>query len=634
MTAPSPALKATRIVGAPGCGKTEHLVRRIADLLEAGVDPASVLAVCATPTAALAFARRLAATGAPHADAVAATTARALALRVLALPEAEAFTGRRARLLVAFEESFLMEDMKVSGLRPRRLHEMLKFFYRSWTEMADDDPAWLLAGEETEVHTLLKENLAYCQGMLEPEAANLAVRFLRTAPDAAPRYAHVLVDDYQDLSRASQLLAEAVATESITVAGCEGACVEVFDSYPYAKGLEEFLERFPEADARELDACCHSAAVRTALARLSSDDALAAAHMRTTGEAPAGTVEALACDDAPAEFSAVADRVVAALDAGATPESIVVATPNALWTRTLARALDERGVATAALPHTQPVKGDVRDFARSETARMVTLLNLVADPTDAVAWRCWCGFGDHLTNSAAFAAMRESSASAGITGDVAALARLAADPSPSKQAFVGAQRVAEAYDQAQTLVPQLAGLEGEALLDAIAAAVTGRDEAAPAVLRGLCLAADDVDAPSMAARARTRTLDPAIDARSAVALVPFDQAVGLSPDVLIVAGLVNGFVPVREYFDLAEMPLDKQERTHATNLRRMYALAGKAGRDLVLSYFTSADLETAGRLKLKIDRIRLKGGQRICAISRSIYADTLLEGWQMPPNQP
>ena len=78
-------------------------------------------------------------------DEVTVTTPRALALDVLSDAEAMRWSGREPRLLTAYEELFLLEDMKACGLRPKRLREMLKFFYRSWTELADDDPNWLVA---------------------------------------------------------------------------------------------------------------------------------------------------------------------------------------------------------------------------------------------------------------------------------------------------------------------------------------------------------------------------------------------------------------------------------------------------------------------------------------------------------
>ena len=136
-------IKATRIVGGVGCGKTQQLIERVCSLLSGGEKAGNVLVLCATPQACESFTLRLNAAGEEagvNADEIAVTTPRALALEVLSDAEAVRWSGREPRLLTAYEELFLLEDMKVSGLRPKRLREMLKFFYRSWTELADDDP--------------------------------------------------------------------------------------------------------------------------------------------------------------------------------------------------------------------------------------------------------------------------------------------------------------------------------------------------------------------------------------------------------------------------------------------------------------------------------------------------------------
>ena len=128
----------------------------------------------------------------------------------------------------------------------------------------------------------------------------------------------------------------------------------------------------------------------------------------------------------------------------------------------------------------------------------------------------------------------------------------------------------------------------------------------------------------MAQRARKRLTMPALSGGDAVAVVPYDLMAGLSPDVLVVAGFVNGFIPCRDYFDATVMPLDKQEKTHAADARRVYALVGKANRALALSHFASTDLESASVLKLKIDRIKLRDGVRVCTIAPSDFLATIV----------
>ena len=594
------APEALRFRGSVRTGKTARLVERVA-ACAASDGPESVVAFCASPQAARAFELRLQARLGDAARAVRVTTPRAFALDVLSGADAVALTGRDARLLVPFEEKFLFEDLMVSGLRPKRLREMLKFFHRSWTELADDDPAWLITDQETNLHALLKESLAFMRGVLEPEAANLAVRALRQARSrdekrAAHAFAHVVVDDYPCLSRASQMMTELVARTSIAVAGDADACVEAFDSYPYAAGLDEFAERHPNAELVELEVSGEGAAERT----------LAASDV-------------LSCDDPSDEFARVAAYVADAVESGVPASHVVVASPHPAWTRGLMAALDARDVPAEALPSEQPLalRGDVRDDARCTAARLLTALELVADPRNATAWRCWCGFGDYLLNSAAFAHLRAQG-----RGLVEALAAAEAD-----DGVVGMARVVAAYQAGTALIEHASGLAGAQLLDELARAVTdGAEQHAPDAIVSLCLddAADAAaDAAAMARRARTRLMFPRLSDEHAVTVVPYRQVIGLSPDVLVVAGFMNGFLPRHAYFDDTTPPA-KRARMLAEDASVARALAGKAPRQAV-SYCTTIDLESAGPLNLKINRIRMKKGVRLATISKSVLLEEAAE---------
>ena len=255
------------ILGKVASGKTEALVYRAVEYLSGQSNGKNVLVLAASPDAARAFVTRLAKTLGISEEAltnlgVRVATPRAIALEVLSDPRAQAACGRKPRLLLPFEENILLEDVKASGLRPKRLREMLKFFYRSWTELADDEPSWLVSEEEVQVYSLLKECLAFTGGILPNELSNLAVKWLcadATAREAAS-YDLVLVDDYQLLSRASQVLAGLLAREGLIVTGDAQATTEVFEEYPFATGLIEFAQADGVRVTR-LDACWNSAAV-------------------------------------------------------------------------------------------------------------------------------------------------------------------------------------------------------------------------------------------------------------------------------------------------------------------------------------------------------------------------------------
>lgn len=625
-------VKATRIVGGVGCGKTHELIERVCSLLSGGEKTKNVLVLCATPQACESFTLRLGAAAKVadvNADGVTVTTPRALALEVLSDAEAVRWSGREPRLLTAYEELFLLEDMKVSGLRPKRLREMLKFFYRSWTELADVDPNWLLAGEEANVHALLKANLAFTRSIIEPETGNLAVNYLRSHAGAvaAHSFAHVLVDDYQRINRASQLLAGLVATETLTIAGDRAACVQVYDSYPYAAGLDEFMDAHEGAQDIELSACHACAAGAAAASKLLADPAMQSIAFHAAEDIVAGQTVVLESPLPEDEFGAVARFAAETVTDGISPADVVVATPNGVWSRNMVKALLAAKVPAQALTDRQPVRGDIRDNKRCVPARVLTALDLVADPENALAWRCWCGYGDWLANSSAMANLR-AYADEHDKGLVEALrdaqnGALAANKG-NVDHIVGVQRVGAAYKAGLALIESAAGLEGTALLDKLAELATDQEGAtAPGIVGTLCLGEQDNSAAAMAKRFRNRLLAPRIDAASAVQVVPYDQVAGLSPKVLIISGFVNGFIPCREYFDSAEMPLDKQEKEHAKDARRVYAMAGKASEQLVVSRFTTTSLETAGVMKLHIGRIRLQDGKRMCIIEPSDFTEQL-----------
>lgn len=625
--APTPT--AVLIEGGVGCGKTAALIARAAALLEDGAAPEDMLVLTATPDAARVLAARLIEVVGERGGAVEVTCTRDVALGLLASEEGRAFSGRAGRLVTPVELGFIMEDMKVSGLKQRRLREMLKFFYRNWTELAggaNDDDRWLIPGEEADTHALLKDILRFTGGILEPEASAMAVRFLLACPEvlASAQRAHVLVDDYQMHSRASQHLANLLARDSVIVAADPAAVVEVFDSYPYGEGIGEFTqvnegcERIVLNESR----ACASAARAANHLRTSLDAGAAPSDTETEG----ASFTALEAADPAAEMAAVADAVQVALEAGTNPSSIYILAFHPAWERRIARALEARGIAAALPIRGRVAAGDYRDLDRCAPARLLTALALVADPTDALAWRAWCGFGDYLANSAAFADMRAEGETQG-KGLVAMLEKVAVAAPEEGFPGTGIGRILDAYRAGRALVERLQGLEGNELIGALADALDlSAEERERTVQLASALTAPEpgVNAPSdaraMIARARQRMNAPVFETTEGHVLIG-DSAhlTGLTPATLVLCGFVNGFFPTRDFFDATVTTPDKQKLVRATDTRRLYAAAGKATQRLAASWFTSIGLVEAETLKLEIGRVKLRRGERIAVTAPSIY---------------
>ena len=625
--APTPT--AALIEGGVGCGKTAALIARVATFLEDGAAPEDMLVLAATPDAARVLGARLTEAAGERGAAIEVTCAREVALGLLASEEGRAFSGRAGRLVTPLELGFIMEDMKTSGLKQRRLREMLKFFYRNWTELAggaEDDDGWLIPGEEADVHALLKAVLHFTGGILEPEASAMAVRFLLARPDALAdvQRAHVLVDDYQMHSRASQHLANLLARDSITVAADPTAVVEVFDSYPYGEGIGEFTQANEgcERIVLETSHACPAAARAANHLRTSLDAGAAPSDTETEG----ASFTALEAADPVAEMAAVADAVQAALEAGTNPSSIYILAFHPAWERCIARALEARGIAAALPIRGRVAAGDYRDLDRCAPARLLTALALVADPTDALAWRAWCGFGDYLANSAAFADMRAEGETQG-KGLVAMLEKVAVAAPEEGFPGTGIGRILDAYRAGRALVERLQGLEGNELIGALADALDlSAEERERTVQLASALTAPEpgVNAPSdaraMIARARQRMNAPVFETTEGHVLIG-DSAhlTGLTPATLVLCGFVNGFFPTRDFFDATVTTPDKQKLVRATDTRRLYAAAGKATQRLAASWFTSIGLVEAETLKLEIGRVKLRRGERIAVTAPSIY---------------
>lgn len=655
------ACKATCITGSVSTGKTQTLINRAQTLLAQGASHNSLVIFCATEDAAHVFRARLAQTLgenlAPFEQNIPfeqpgrlrrlpllaqqpglplITTPQAFSLALLATEQAQDFTGRSPRLLANFEVNFLLEDLKTSGIRPRRLREMFDFFCRSWTELASDNPNWLVSGEERLVHRLIEEHLTFTGGILHAELSNLCVRYLRHAHDALKNATvlHVLIDDYQNLNRASQTLLTLIAGESLTLAGDPDACVQVADPHPFAKGIDEFIGANPQCERVQLTKSSLPPAITDAAVRLAGGTLPSAPVSYTEENDSDHTPTAKVCIQ---NYSSIGDELEGILravrsyaNAGKSLSDLYIATPHMVWNNRIAAALKSWGYAVDSVPNIQLLRGDIRDNARCVALRVFTALLLVDNPDDGVAWRSWCGFGDYLAKSGEFENLCTYAKTKALRVP-ASLKSIAQDA----QARTEYPALIAAYENALALRERVQGLAGRTLLAALTAAITedtptaspeGTQEVAiPEELLALCHPLRERDTPQeMALRARANLMFPHFSHEAhAIKVGPLHGLCGLSPYMVLLSGFVNGFIPAREYFDEAATTPVKRERILQESTHLARACRGKAREELVVTTFAKIGLEDAERLKLEIERVRLEKGERISVIAPSLLLKVL-----------
>ncbi|WP_451918427.1 hypothetical protein [Adlercreutzia rubneri] len=599
------------VEGRVGCGKTQRLVEAVLDLLAQGVPPREIILFAATPAAACALERRLKAV-VPLEDLPLVTTLPLYALDVLSSPQAEARTGRRGRILMGFEERLLLEDVKTSGVAPRRLSEMLKFFYRSWADLEPMSGDWFYDEQEERAFRLLV-------GSLRHRESYLACELPRAAFDYGQRFAHdleafrrdyVFVDDYQMASRASQCLAGLLARTALLVASDPCARTRGSEDYPHFSGIEELVAANPGA-IRETLAYSHlSRVVTDAVNLLAADEALDARPMPCACTDQGGC-EAMAFERPESELKGVVSLVSHHLSCGARPQDIAVAAATRQWAMRIAQALQAEGIAASPLSRPS-LGGDMRHTDTCRAARAFTLLRLAADPEDPLALRSWCGFGDYLAQNALANAVASGDAALSLRAGVAF-----ADAPESALLRQQAASATTALAEAAEIVDRLSGLRGSALIDAAIVAVSADDDQGAALLRAVAKdAGEQATASALCDAVQDRVLSPGFVGDGVRVGLPEDFA-GQTARVVIMAGLVNGLVLPRRYFDPAQMERDKRPAMLAAEMAKTYACAGKAASTLLFTYFTEAPLAEAESLQLKIHRVRLREGERVCEVHPS-----------------
>ncbi|TSA50207.1 ATP-dependent helicase [archaeon] len=247
-----------RVLAGPGTGKTFALMRRVARLLQNGETANRILVCTFTRTAARDLQRELLRLGIDGTDKVRATTLHSLCFSLLSREEVLEFTGRVPRPLLAFEERFLVEDLKGDGFggvheRSRRLQA----FNAAWARLQSDDPGWPQDPVDQDFQRGLLQWLRFHQAILIGELVPETLRYLRDNPASPHRgvFKHVLVDEYQDLNRAEQELLDFLAERGhLIIAGDKDQSIYSF-KFAHPEGVATFDQTHPDTYDERLDEC-------------------------------------------------------------------------------------------------------------------------------------------------------------------------------------------------------------------------------------------------------------------------------------------------------------------------------------------------------------------------------------------
>jgi DNA helicase-2/ATP-dependent DNA helicase PcrA len=578
------------VASGPCTGKStalKHLLWRLIDA--SGVDPTKILLCTFTRTAADDLRRDASSLGIERIDEVNVRTIHSYCFSILADEAVLRQSGRTPRTMLEFEKRFLARDLRESnGWKLAETTEAIHAWSAAWSRLEPDEPGWPHQPRDQQFLREITRWLKFHKAMLLEELVPLARDYLRANPLSPYRGAFraVLVDEYQDLNRAEQDVVELLLADdgTITVVGDEDQSIYVF-RFANPEGMRSYPIRYPDARRMPLETCrrCPPRVVAVAnsvIANNRNRQPRALAPDTNPGR-PQGEICVVQWADLAAEVAGLATYVAAKVrraEVGA--GDVLILAPRRTIGRELRDAFVQRGIEARTFFHEELLDGVPEDDEKNYLQRAYTLLQLLAEPTDTVALRAWCGFGSPQLRAGAWRRVWDKASDLGISvrNVLEALAEGSLEV-PHTTQVVTAFR--ELIERETALRP----LQGRALVDGLFPAT----EVWASELRSMLSdpATEDATAQSLASAIKTLATQPELPAQvTYVRVMSLHKSKGLAAKLVIVAGCTQGLIPKETE------PAEKLEEQR----RLFYVAVTRARQSLVLSHAMTAPWADAQRL--------------------------------------
>ena len=604
-----------RVVAGPGTGKTFSLIRRVARLLQEGAKPDAIFACSFTRTAANDLRKELLKLAVPNAGRVQSGTIHSFCFRLLGRGEVLQLTARVPRPLMKFEERFLLEDLcgdTFGGVRD--CHRRLEAFNSAWARLQPDEPGWPTDPTDRAFQSQLLSWLRFHEAMLVGELIPETLRFLRGNPASPlrPRFAHVLVDEYQDLNRAEQALLDLLADGgTLTVVGDEDQSIYSF-KYAHPEGISTFDQTHPATADESLDECrrCPVAIVEMANHLIQYNPTRSARILVPLAGAPPGEVYVVQWSSLDDEVEGIA-RFVDSRVKGGDVESggVLILSPRRQLGYRIRDALNNMGTPAHSFFHEEALDGNPKNLEASQAQQAFVLLALLANPADRVALRCWCGFGSDSLRKNGWARLRAHCENTGESPRHALHRILVGE---FKLPYTG--DIVARYCDANKQLASMADLRGQDLLDALFPPAVGWAE--PFRFVGASIGQQDYDGRLLLEEIKTAVTQPELPTDvEYVRVMSLHKSKGLTADLVAIVGCIEGLIP----FIDDDLPLADSERSLQEQRRLFYVAITRARATLVVSSVVRLPRGLAHRMGARV----LGGGLAEANTVASRFVDEL-----------
>ena len=594
-----------RVLAGPGTGKTFALMRRILRLIQTSVAPDRILVSTFTRTAAKDLEGELCKLGAAGIDEVRAGTLHALCFSILNQAAVLTITNRTPRPLMEFETRFMVQDLCGDAFGGVRVcNKRLRAFNAAWARLQSDDPGWLKDDTDRRFSQALMHWLAFHKAMLIGELIPVTLSYLRNNPNCQERtqFQHVLVDEYQDLNRAEQVLLDLLASNgSLTVIGDENQSIYAF-KFAHPDGIVEFGQYHANTLDENLAECrrCPTTVVQMANSLILNSTSKSRRQLALFKGNPDGEVHIVQWQNMAEEAEGVARFIQSRVVGGAVSAgSVLVLAPRRQFGYLIRDALRRLQVPAHSFFNEEELDGNPKDLPECAAQAQFTLLCLLADPNDRVALRCWCGFGSDSLRQVPWRALMEMCS---VTGQ--SPRQLLEDLVAGRAKLAHSAQLVQRFQLLTQRLASLAGLSGQALVDAVYP--DGQQWTEP--FRALASSIDqqDYNATTLVEYLRSAIVQPELPTNvDYVRVMSLHKSKGLTADLVVVVGCLEGLMP---HVD-DDQPLADQEKALEEQRRLFYVAITRCRQTLVLSNVNYLPRDQAFKMRAIVG----PGGTRLLA---------------------
>jgi len=587
------------VVAGPGTGKTFALMRRVGRLLEQGVDPRRILLVTFTRVAANDLERELRRLQVPGANRVRKGTLHSFCFATLQQSNVLRFIGRVPRPMLKFEERFLIEDVRGEGLGDYyERRERLRALGAAWAREQDQEPGW--PPDETDRRFLwaVDEWLRFHEAIHLNELVPLTLKYLRGNPgcDELRQFAHVLVDEYQDLNPAEQSLIDLLSERgSAAVVGDEDQSVYESFRYAHPEGISGYVDTH-DAHPIPLDECRRCPIIVVEMA-----NELIRNNVRRTGRIliarPGnceGHIHVVQWPTMQDEAAGIADFICDRISAGEfDPGQTLVLCPRRQFGFLIRDALVDRDCPAHSFFHQELLEGNPKKLDDSKAQQAFTLLALLARPGDRVALRCWLGFGSQNLARDEYGRLREHCSRDGAPRE--ALDQMLG----GSLSIPHTRHVTGRYRQLADVTRRLANAPAQEVVDTL---FPDQEQWAEPFRAILALVDDQLTVQRVLDALRTSVTQPEMPTDvDYVRVMSLHKAKGLNADHVVVTGCIEGLMPSRD----SRLPPQMARRAVEEQRRLLYVAITRPRKTLVLSSVLSLPRALAHKMGAKVS-----GGDR------------------------